>query len=667
MDLISDIVQDFVNRSRDELDLVEHGLATWQLAPTDPNKLTPLDELLQSLREMSGLLGLPELESLFHDSHAQLLVIRHRWPQPCLEVIAELQDLINDGRRLLCEMEFRPNDATSTNRISVAINPPLAHLIQTGGPPTPFRRRESLRGPANSLTDFIVENLTDAEQGAEGDSNQIGVRLIRLIDEVMSARNQIRQIFERAVSLTSEQERSTFLEATCAGCPELRSSLERVLNSESQSQRLLLFPASELIRALLDSLRSEMLQPEWQTPPMEHAVPDASLSEKELASTIQASPSSTGTSPTVGEAIAKSKTFPHPFGRYTLERELGHGAMGTVFLASDRLLNRQVALKVLRVKPEDGHDIVERFYREARSMASLQHANLCPIYDFGEINGQPFLTMAFIKGRPLSDYLTGGRRLVTRYAVMLARTLATALHQAHERGIVHRDLKPGNVMINHEAEPILMDFGLARRYQPGEEEITQQGVILGSPAYMSPEQVEGNNDQIGPATDLHALGVMLYEMLGGKRPFEGSFTSVLTQILTKEAEPLDIPGDPEHRLDAICRRAMSKAISDRYASALDFANALTEYLDSANRVRLAPEVDLTPQDEHEERSSVGEIAIRTTQIWIHPERRRRRWRWAAISVALIGITIMTIKLSSRSEAENIPLKVGSTNTLHESR
>ena len=315
--------------------------------------------------------------------------------------------------------------------------------------------------------------------------------------------------------------------------------------------------------------------------------------------------------------------------------------MGTVFLASDLLLNRQVALKLLRVKPENAPVTVERFYREARSMASVQHANLCPIYDFGDVDGQPYLTMAFIKGRPLSDYLVNGLPLATRYAVMLARILAMALHEAHQKGIVHRDLKPANIMINHEAAPIVMDFGLARRDQPGEVEITQKGVILGSPAYMAPEQVEGHNDQIGPATDVHALGVVLYEMLSGKKPFDGAVTTVLMQILSKEAEPLSIPEDTEHRLDAICRRAMSKSISQRYASALDFANALTEYLEETTRIRLAPEVELPPPVETSERHSAKIIAARTTQIWVHPERRRRRWRWAAASVALITITVAT--------------------------
>ncbi|TXT38704.1 MAG: serine/threonine protein kinase [Planctomycetota bacterium] len=667
MDLMSDILRDFANRSRDELDLLDEGLSEWPTATDDSETLNGLAEILQSLQEMSGLLALPELESLFHHGHKRLLTVRQCGSHPCLEVIAELRELTRNGRRLLYEMESRSNDGSSMDHAVELIAPPPAQLIQPNGPPSPFRRRESLRGSANSLTDFIVENLADSHANSADDSTHMGTRLVRLIDEVMTARHQIRQVFAHAVSLKSQRERSAFLDQACAACPELRLSLERLLTSELHSQRLMQFPASELIRALLESLRSEMLPSASHVSPVGLTAPDDDVSDQDVESTVRVRPGSEFVPSVAEESHDDPAAFPRPFGRYTLERELGHGAMGTVFLASDRLLNRQVALKLLRMKPEDGQEVVERFYREARSMASLQHANLCPIYDFGEVDGQPYLTMAFINGRPLSDYLVGGRPLVTRYAVTLARTLAMALHQAHQMGIVHRDLKPANVMINKDAEPVLMDFGLARRQQPGEVELTQQGMILGSPAYMAPEQVEGKIDQIGPATDVHALGVILYEMLSGRKPFDGTVASVLAQIQSKPAEPLRIPGDTEGRLDAICRRAMAKAMSRRYASALDFANALTEYLEDANRVRLTSEVDLTPDTETVKRDSAADSAARTTQTWIHPERIRRRWRWAIAAAMVIGITVATIKLNSRNTSGSNSLKVGSTDTLRESR
>ncbi len=668
MDLISDIARDFVNRSRDELELLEHGLAEWSMAPDDPERLTCLAEILQSLQEISGLLAFPELEDLFHQGRKLLLAARQQWPKTGFQQIDELQNLIKSCHHQLSEMETRQSEDQVAVHTGNTIAPPQIQLVLQSGLPSPFRQRESLRGPANSLTDFIVENLADADENRAPDSNQMGGRIVRLIDEAMASRHQIRQMFAHAVSLTSEFERSAFLDQSCVACPELQSSMERLLKSASQSQRLLQFPASELIRALLESLRSEMLSSVSHVPPVGITVPpvgitvpDDGVLEQDVESTVHIRPSSMVVVPTAEEA-ADLAAFPRQFGRYTLERELGQGAMGTVFLASDRLLNRQVALKLLRMKPNDGQEVIERFYREARSMASLQHPNLCSIFDFGEVDGHPYLTMAFINGRPLSDYLVGGRPLVIQYAVTLARTLATALHQAHQLGIVHRDLKPANVMINKDSEPVLMDFGLARRQQPGEVELTQQGIILGSPAYMAPEQVEGKVDQIGPATDVHALGVILYEMLSGRKPFDGTVASVLAQVQSKQAEPLRIPEDTEGRLNAICRRAMAKDMSRRYASALDFANALTEYLENANRVHLTPDVDLTPGSESVKRKSATDSAARAPQIWVHPERRRRRWRWAIATAMVIGITVATIKLSSRIHSESNPLKVGSTST-----
>lgn len=667
MDLISDIVRDFVNRSRDELALFEEGLAEWLASPSETGRLTFLTEILQSLQEMSGLLAFPTLESIFHDGRTLLVEVQKRCPEPSPEQLAKLHVLMKVCRRSLAELEGRSDDDSLANPAREEPVAPRIPLARVGGPPSPFKRSTALRGPANSLTDFIIENLANVNESVEQDAPQMGTRLVRLIDEVMSARHQIRKMFAHAASLNSEQERSAFLDQACSACPELRASLERLLKSESQSERLLQFPASELIRALLESLRGELLSPTPTTPQRPSVtltVPEDKpvAAEVDVEATVHVRPSGAFIIPPAEEPTADPTALPRPFGRYTLEQQLGQGAMGTVYLASDRLLNRQVALKLLRVKPADGSEIVERFYREARSMASLQHANLCPIFDFGEVDGQPYLTMAYISGRPLSEYLVGGRPLVSRYAVKLAGTLATALHQAHQRGIVHRDLKPANIMINKDGEPILMDFGLARRQQPGELEITQQGMILGSPAYMAPEQVEGNIDQIGPRTDVHALGVILYEMLSGRKPFDGSVASVLAQIHSKQPELLDLPG-AEGRLNTILQKAMAKTISERYESALDFAKALTEYTENSSRVRLEPGVDLMSRTE-----VAGPVSTdpATDQTCIIPAPRLQRWRWAVAAAAVIGICVATIKLSPPSPSKPVPLKVGSTGTISQS-
>jgi predicted Ser/Thr protein kinase len=273
---------------------------------------------------------------------------------------------------------------------------------------------------------------------------------------------------------------------------------------------------------------------------------------------------------------------PEAFGRYRIEKELGRGGMGAVFLAHDTQLDRRVALKVPHFTPEDGPQILQRFHREARTAATLQHANICPVYEFGEVNGTPYLAMAFIEGRPLSDLLRRlGRPLSMRQAAALVRTLAVALEEAHRRKVIHRDLKPDNVMITGRGEPIIMDFGLALRDTQTVVRLTKQGTIMGTPAYMAPEQARGDPDQMGPPCDVYSLGVILYELLTRKQPFVGDALSVVTQVLTETPRP---PSghrpDVDPRLEAICLKAMAKQPEARYASMAEFAAALTGYLEA---------------------------------------------------------------------------------------
>lgn len=272
-----------------------------------------------------------------------------------------------------------------------------------------------------------------------------------------------------------------------------------------------------------------------------------------------------------------SGQFPIEFGRYTLLKQLGRGGMGSVYLARDQQLDRQVAIKFPEF--DQGGDAaefaIERFYREARSMATVLHSNLCPIYDVGEFDRRHYLTMAYVDGPSLSEASDG---LTQEEAIQIVRTISAALQKAHDSGIVHRDLKPSNVMLNSDGEPIVMDFGLASRQSPMEAEITQSGTIIGSPAYMAPEQVEAASDQIGPRTDVYALGVILYQLLTGRRPFEGSGMSVLGQISSgrRPARPSDI-ADVDQRLESICLKAMAHESSDRFGSAAELAGALAEY------------------------------------------------------------------------------------------
>ena len=189
--------------------------------------------------------------------------------------------------------------------------------------------------------------------------------------------------------------------------------------------------------------------------------------------------------------------------------------------------------------------------REARSAAAIKHANVCPVLDVGEDNGVPFLVMEFIEGTPLSDVPQAGQPWPVGRAAALVRTLALAVGELHQRGLVHRDLKPSNVMLRPDGTPVLMDFGLARSFTAQSRQLTAAGAMIGTPAYMAPEQVRGDGPAIGPATDVYALGVILYELLTGTLPFAGPPVAVFGQILHAAPEApsarrpqLDAPGCP---------------------------------------------------------------------------------------------------------------------------
>jgi formylglycine-generating enzyme required for sulfatase activity/predicted Ser/Thr protein kinase len=277
--------------------------------------------------------------------------------------------------------------------------------------------------------------------------------------------------------------------------------------------------------------------------------------------------------------------MPRNFGRYRVIRLLGKGGMGTVFLADDTQLERQVALKVPQFSADDGEEVLERFYREARAAATLNHPNLCPVYDVGEIDGIHYLTMAYIDGRPLSDSLRPGQPMSVDIAVSTVCKLARAMAEAHEKGIVHRDLKPSNIFVNQRGEPVVMDFGLARRNDSQDARLTKTGAVLGTPAYMSPEQIKGEVDAIGPCCDIYSLGVILYELLTGELPFDGPIVSVLGQVLTQEPlPPSSIRTDLDPRLEAVCLKMMAKNCDDRYGSMNEVTAALETAIKKSSSV-----------------------------------------------------------------------------------
>lgn len=277
--------------------------------------------------------------------------------------------------------------------------------------------------------------------------------------------------------------------------------------------------------------------------------------------------------------------LPVEFGRYRILKQLGTGAMGKVYLAHDTQLDRQVALKTPQFRSNRNEELITRFYREARSAAKLQHRNICQVYDVGEIDGRHFISMAFIDGRCLADYIASGKQSAIRSCCLLVLRLANGLSEAHRHNVVHRDLKPGNVMVDQKQEPIIMDFGLALQTD-SQSRMTHEGSLLGSPAYMSPEQIQGKHSQVGPTTDIYALGVIFYELLTGELPFQASSLGELAyKIISTDPPKLStLRADVDPTLAAIVEKMMAREAAERYQSMEEVAQTIRQYLSSATAI-----------------------------------------------------------------------------------
>jgi serine/threonine protein kinase len=326
----------------------------------------------------------------------------------------------------------------------------------------------------------------------------------------------------------------------------------------------------------------------FQDDPVYSVVPlPGSVSDQERSHMVSAGatgkPSSKVADRHHGDGVAVPSSapteLPPQFGRYRVKKKLGGGGMGTVYLVENTELEREEALKVPHFSDGDDRQVRERFLREAKSAARLDHPNLCPIYVAGVQEGTYYLTMRFLKGRLLSDY--SGKPQPQRKVVEIVTKLAQALEAAHGQGVIHRDLKPSNIMMVGGQGPVVMDFGLAKQVRQQDQTLTQAGAALGTPAYMPPEQVNGDLERMGPASDVYSLGVILYELLTGRLPFEGTMAAIYGQILYAEPpSPSALVTGLNPALDAICQKAMAKASTDRYPSMKAFAGALTEFLRS---------------------------------------------------------------------------------------
>ncbi len=264
-------------------------------------------------------------------------------------------------------------------------------------------------------------------------------------------------------------------------------------------------------------------------------------------------------------------------GRFEIRQKLGQGAFGTVYRAYDPQLEREVAIKV----PQSGLlttiELVERFLREAKAAARLNHPNIVPVYDAGRDGDQYYIASAFIDGLPLSDCIEeyrGNYRLIAD----LVRKLASALDYAHAQGIVHRDVKPHNVMIDKAGEPHLMDFGVAH-VGDAEEKLTHDGAIIGTPAYMSPEQAAGGSADVTADSDQYSLGVILFELLTCQTPFGGTPAIIIFNLLnTTPPTPRSLKPETPLDLDTICQKALGREPGQRYRGCAALGTDLGRFL-----------------------------------------------------------------------------------------
>ncbi len=340
-------------------------------------------------------------------------------------------------------------------------------------------------------------------------------------------------------------------------------------------------------------------------------------------------------------------------GRYLIEAEIGRGAMGVVYRAFDPKIDRIVAIKTISLagqEPEDERAYRARFLQEARAAGRLSHPSIVTIFDAGEDpeTHEPYLVMEYVAGEPLSKVLTGeNRKLPLNAALQFAYEIAEALDYAHSQGVIHRDIKPANILITEDGHPKIADFGIARLNQ---EAITQTGQLVGSPAYMAPEQMIGK--EADARSDLFSLGVVLYSMITGFRPFQGnSAQTVCFKVMNIEPVPVtsfqhEVP--PE--LDAIISRAIAKNPNERYQSGAEMAGDLQKFRASDDPLAEATGFFARVVNKRADRASLRREGVRSVFLALP------FWS-AALFIVMLGVMAAAVRFAHEfrsAAALNLP-------------
>ncbi|MCH7588734.1 MAG: serine/threonine protein kinase [Chloroflexi bacterium] len=342
-------------------------------------------------------------------------------------------------------------------------------------------------------------------------------------------------------------------------------------------------------------------------------------------------------------------------GPYRILAQLGQGGMATVFKAYHAALDRHVAIKVLHPAFKEDPQFLQRFHREAKVVAKLEHPNIIPIYDFSEHKGQPYLVLKYIEGETLKARLARGT-LAVQEAVDVIQAVGTALNYAHKQGVLHRDVKPSNILLSEDGRIYLADFGLARMAELGASTLSGD-MLIGTPFYISPEQGSGNSE-LDERTDIYSFGIVLYEMIVGKVPFTADtpFSIIHDHIYTPLPLPSAVNPSVPEEVEIVLLKALSKNPQDRFSSGREMAEAFIESLQSMDQSNLTKALGALPAIGINTQQQAEGVQVSAMEAEIEPVQETTRntpitgWVWIALGLTISCMAIAAI-LTTGSKAQ----------------